>query len=108
MTLNAVALDVRSLVALAGIVLLVTGCGDQSIPASNGEAKSGAASASSTAQPRTVRYFLEHPSELDEVWKRCRNDPGGVGTSPECVNAGHANERAMMLGRERALRSLKD
>jgi hypothetical protein len=56
---------------------------------------------------RTVLQFLEDPAALDETWTRCRNDPGGIGRTPECENAGYAKERLMMLGRERAIQSLK-
>lgn len=56
---------------------------------------------------RTVLQFLEDPAALDETWARCRNDPGGIGDTPDCRNAGHAKERIMMLGRERAIQSLK-
>ena len=51
--------------------------------------------------------FLENRAALDEAWSRCRNDPGGIGRTPDCVNAGYAKERLMMLGRERAIESLK-
>ena len=51
--------------------------------------------------------FLEDPAALDETWSRCRNDPGGIGRTPDCENAGYAKERLMMLGRERAIESLK-
>ena len=51
--------------------------------------------------------FLEEPAALEEAWARCRNDPGGIGQTPDCANAGHAKERLMMLGRERAIESLR-
>jgi hypothetical protein len=56
---------------------------------------------------RTVLHFLENPQALEEIWAKCRNDPGALGTSAECVNAGYAKERLMILGRERAIQSLK-
>jgi len=56
---------------------------------------------------RTVIEFLEAPAALEEAWARCRNDPGGIGQTPDCANAGHAKERLMMLGRERAIESLR-
>ena len=56
---------------------------------------------------RTVLQFLEDRTALDETWNRCRNDPGGIGRTPECVNASYAKERLMILGRERAIESLK-
>ena len=64
--------------------------------------------AASAARPvRTVLQFLEDEAALNDAWGRCRNDPGGIGRTVECENAGHAKERLMMLGRERAIESLK-
>ncbi|MFJ7440062.1 EexN family lipoprotein [Methylorubrum thiocyanatum] len=62
---------------------------------------------SARPESRTVLEFLEDPQGLEETWGRCRNDPGGIGQTAECRNAGVAKERLMMLGRERAIRSLK-
>jgi hypothetical protein len=59
------------------------------------------------SKTRTVLAFLEDPRGFEETWMRCRNDPGGIGQSADCRNAGAAKERLMMLGRERAIRSLK-
>ena len=59
------------------------------------------------AQSRTVLQFLENTALLDETFARCRNDPGGLGQTPDCRNAGHAKERLMMLGRDRAIQRLK-
>ena len=56
---------------------------------------------------RTVLQFLEDTAALDETWALCRNDPGGAGRTPECVNARHATERPMMLGRDRAIEPLR-
>ena len=56
---------------------------------------------------RTVLEFLEDESALERAWAACRNDPGGLGRTPECVNAGSAKERLMVLGRERAMAGLK-
>lgn len=62
---------------------------------------------SARPESRTVLEFLEDPQGLEETWGRCRNDPGGIGQKAECRNAGAAKERLMMLGRERAIRSLR-
>lgn len=67
----------------------------------------GCDQAKAPTPPRTVLYFLEHPAELDETWARCRNDPGGIGDTPDCRNAGNAKERIMMVGREHAIEVLK-
>lgn len=80
------------------------------LAACNDSTKQNASSPSQAApQPRarTVIELLQEPAALEEAWARCRNDPGGIGRTSDCANAGHAQERLMMLGRERALESLK-
>lgn len=85
-----------------GSLLMLASCGEK--------ANERSPSRSTSPEPpkaRTVLEFLENPEALDETWAKCRNEPGGLGATGECVNAGHAKERLMMLGRERAIRSLK-
>ena len=36
---------------------------------------------------RDKAYYLAHADERGEILERCRNDPGGVGKSANCVNA---------------------
>jgi hypothetical protein len=91
----------RSLLVF-GSFLILAACSDK--------ANERSSSRSTTPEPpnaRTVLEFLEHPEALEETWAKCRNDLGGLGATGECVNAGHAKERLMMLGRERAIQSLK-
>jgi hypothetical protein len=89
----------RTLVFLAALTL--GACTD------SGADQRSPSAADSSRPARTVLQFLEDPAALDETWNRCRNDPGGIGRTPECANAGYAKERSMMLGRKRAIESLK-
>ena len=85
-----------------GSLFMLAACGDK--------ANDKSSTHSTTPEPakaRTVLEFLENTEALDETWAKCRNDPGGLGATGECVNAGYAKERLMMLGRERAIQSLK-
>lgn len=92
----------RSLLILSA-VLMLTGCNDKA-----NETPSTHSTPSEPTKTRTVIEFLESPEALDETWSKCRNDPGGLGKTADCVNAGYAKERLMMLlGRERAIKSLK-
>lgn len=49
-----------------------------------------AACGSSSGSARTVSYFQAHPSEREMIFKRCADDPGSLGKTPECVNAEQA------------------
>lgn len=54
------------------LALVTAGCGSSSAPA------------------RTVSYFQAHAEEREAVFKRCADDPGTLGKTPECVNASQA------------------
>lgn len=85
-----------------GSLLMLAACSDK--------ASDKSPSRSAAPEPpkaRTVLEFLENTEALEETWAKCRNDPGGLGTTADCVNAGYAKERLMMLGRDRAIQSLK-
>ena len=50
--------------------------------------------APSAGPVRTVSYFQAHPKEREALFKRCADDPGTLGKSPDCVNAERAEEIA--------------
>ena len=41
---------------------------------------------------KTVEYYMqpENAQELEAKVKECKNDPGGVGLTPNCINASKA------------------
>lgn len=39
---------------------------------------------------RTVTWFADHPAEMREVLKMCRDNPGLAPRNPNCVNADEA------------------
>lgn len=57
---------------LAAVLALLSSCG------------------SSSGSARTVSYFQAHPEERETASRRCADDPGTLGKSPECVNANQA------------------
>jgi len=50
--------------------------------------------APSAGPVRTVSYFQAHPKEREALFKRCADDPGTLGKTPNCVNAERAEEIA--------------
>jgi hypothetical protein len=34
-----------------------------------------------------VQYYLDHPEELKEQVAKCLNNPGALGSTPNCQNA---------------------
>lgn len=45
---------------------------------------------SSLGSARTVSYFQAHPKEREALFRRCADDPGTLGNTPECVNVSQA------------------
>ena len=41
-------------------------------------------------QANTVTYYREHATERDAQLKKCVDDPGSIGKTPDCVNAREA------------------
>lgn len=58
--------------------------------------------------PRTVAYFLENPGEHDAVKRRCRNDPGALRNTSDCINADQAQKQIFVWGRGEALRRARE
>lgn len=82
------------MLALGGAVL--AGCSEAE---SQRPRADGAASAPMVMAPpsppsaRTVAAFRADPAALDEALRRCRNDPGGLGRTPDCLNAAEAGRQ---------------
>lgn len=84
-------------------LLVLAGCGEgddnrEAAP----PARTGATSPA--VSPRTVNWFLDNPGALASEWDRCRNDPGGIGTSAECINVSEARRRQTAREVQDALR----
>jgi hypothetical protein len=58
--------------------------------------------------PRTVAYFLENPGDHDAVKRRCRNDPGALRNTSDCINADQAQKQIFVWGRDEALRRARE
>ncbi|MFA5428457.1 MAG: EexN family lipoprotein [Sulfurimonas sp.] len=43
-------------------------------------------------QTKTIEYYMQHENaqELDAKVKECKNNPGEIGMTPNCINASKA------------------
>lgn len=60
--------------------------------------------AENTARQRNVAFFLANPDEHEAVKRRCKNDPGALRNTTDCVNADQAQKQIFVWGRDEALR----
>jgi uncharacterized lipoprotein YajG len=92
------------LLLTAGSALLA-GCDEQpSQPAAEASGPSAEAEPAPAPAPvRTVSYFLEHADELQATLHACRDDPGTLAATPDCINAAEARKRRTADEMKRAL-----
>lgn len=75
-------------ILLVAIATSLTGCND----ADKGQ------------QSKTVGWFLDHRDELALALKGCSDNPGAIGTTPNCINANEARNQVTVQEMENALK----
>ncbi|WP_407123487.1 EexN family lipoprotein [Bradyrhizobium sp. STM 3561] len=67
-------------------------------------ALAGCNNADKDQQAKTVGWFLDHRDELAMALKACRDDPGALGTTPNCMNANEARNKITIQEMKDALK----
>nr|CCD32201.1 Conserved hypothetical protein [Methylocystis sp. SC2] len=81
----------------------LAGCGESNKRAE--EAPAPAMSGQQSPPPaKTVSWFIEHRSELQATLKACRDNPGALGKTPDCVNASAARDKITVQEMKDALK----
>ena len=44
-------------------------------------------------ETKTIGWFIDHRNELTVTLKACRDNPGDLGKTPNCVNANEARNK---------------
>lgn len=92
--------------AVAGLAIALSACGDDTPTAENPSATENAGVYETTSAPvRDVEYFLANRGELDDLYAECRNNPGELGDTPECINVLDAHAAALRQDMRDYLRS---
>lgn len=76
---------IRLLIAASATVLLA-GCGSEEANDATAAQTPPAAEAAAEEPVRDVQYFVDNPDELEQLYSECRNNPGELGDTPECIN----------------------
>ena len=81
----------------------LAGCGEGSKRAE--DAPSPAMSGQRSPPPaKTVSWFIEHRGELQATLKACRDNPGALDKTPDCVNASAARDKITVQEMKDALK----
>jgi hypothetical protein len=78
----------RPTILLLTVALTLTGCNDSD----------------TGHQTKTVGWFLDHRAELATALKECRDNPGTLGTTPNCINANEARNKITIQEMKDALK----
>ncbi|MDQ8727533.1 EexN family lipoprotein [Bradyrhizobium sp. LHD-71] len=79
---------------LAFVLMIgLTGCGDND-PQPTATTPPPPVSGDASRQPtRTVAWFIDHRAELQAILGACRDNPGDLGRTTDCINANEADDR---------------
>jgi hypothetical protein len=81
----------------------LAGCGDGKQP--NAPSSPGVSGKQSAPQPaKTVSWFVEHRGELQASLKACRDNPGELAQTSDCVNASAARDKITVQEMKDALK----
>jgi hypothetical protein len=78
----------RLLIVSIAVAAALTGCND----ADKGQ------------QTKTVGWFLDHRDELAMALEACRDNPGALGKTPNCINANEARNKITIQEMKDALK----
>jgi hypothetical protein len=67
-------------------------------------ALAGCNEANNSQQTKTIGWFLDHRDELQATLKRCRDNPGERGNTPNCINANEARRKITVQEMKDALK----
>ncbi|MBJ7407560.1 MAG: EexN family lipoprotein [Bradyrhizobium sp.] len=67
-------------------------------------ALSGCNEADKSQQTSTVGWYLDHRDDLALAIKACRDNPGELGTTPNCINANEARNKITIQEMKDALK----
>ena len=99
--------SLRPLPFLALAFALLAGCGEEN-DALSARDPAPRSPADAPAPTRTVAYLLENPDEHDAITQRCKDDPGALANTPDCINAAEARKRIFTWGRDEALKRISE
>lgn len=92
---------------LALALSLLAGCGEEN-DALSARDPAPIPEADTPAPVKTVMYLLENPDEHDAITRRCKNDPGTLAGTSECINAAEASKVIFAVGRDEALKLMRE
>ncbi|MBM3552978.1 MAG: hypothetical protein FJX45_14740 [Alphaproteobacteria bacterium] len=81
--------------ALIAVVLL-TGCGKEETQPKDAPAPPATSDTASPTPEKTVSWFMSNREEMKRILKACKDNPGALSKTPDCVNANAARDKLIV------------
>lgn len=82
----------------------LAGCGEGDKRPEDAPRSPATSGQQSSPPAKTISWFIEHPDELQATLKACRDNPGALGKTPDCVNASAARDKIIVQQMNDALK----
>ena len=92
------------LILPALLAAALAGCGEGNKRAEEAPPPPVASRQDAPKPAKTVSWFIEHRDELQATTKACRENPGDLAKTPDCVNASAARDKIIVQEMKDALK----
>jgi predicted Fe-S protein YdhL (DUF1289 family) len=82
-----------------GVLSVMAGCKEDKTDTADNTTKGAAPEA-----VQTVEWYKAHNTERNTVLTKCRNNPGSIGATPNCINASRADSSNIWAARGGAIK----
>ena len=88
-----------------GVLSVMAGCKEDKTDTAENTTKGAAPEAVQTVEVvQTVEWYKAHNTERNTVLTKCRNNPGSIGATPNCINASRADSSNIWAARGGAIK----
>ncbi|MBM3552102.1 MAG: hypothetical protein FJX45_10105 [Alphaproteobacteria bacterium] len=78
------------------IAAALAGCGKEETQPNDAPAPPTTSDKASPATEKTVSWFMSNREEMKRVLKACKDNPGALSGTPDCVNASAARDKLIV------------
>jgi hypothetical protein len=84
-----------------GVLSVMAGCKEDKTDTTKGETPE---TVQVVEAVQTVDWYKAHNAERNSVLTKCRNNPGTIGATPNCINASRADSSSVWAARGGAIK----
>ena len=78
------------------VVATLAGCGKEETQPKEAPAPPASSDKTSPTPEKSVSWFMSNREEMKRVLKACKDNPGALSATPDCVNASAARDKLIV------------